>query len=112
MATIRKNIKAILVMAFIMPLIGYVVISAWPSYAGTNTGFVNAPTGPWLPQYIGQNVRVTFVTVPAHLGTNFEKTSALKLVDAGNAGIVVTFRSNRTVFFPYFQIISIEPIYN
>ncbi len=112
MATIRKNIKAILFLGFIVPLIGFVVISAWPSYAGTNTGFVNAPTGPWLPQYVGQNVRVTFVTVPVQLGTNFEKTSALKLIEAGDTGIVVTFRPNRTVFFPYSQIMSIEPIYN
>ncbi len=112
MAIIRKNVKAIVLLTFIVPLISFAVLSAWPGYAGANTGLVNPPNGPWLLQYVGQNVRVTFVTVPTHLGTNLEKTSALMLLEAGNAGIVVTFRPNRTVFFPYSEILSIEPIYN
>jgi hypothetical protein len=112
MAIIRKNIKTILLLAFIVPLIGFVALSVWPSHAGANTGLVNPPYAPWLLQYVGQNVRVTFVTVPTELGTNLEKTSALKLLEAGQAGIVVTFRPNRTVFFPYSEILSIEPIYN
>lgn len=112
MEIIRKNRKLVLLSAFFLPLIGFVVLSAWPSYAAvSNTPSIN-PNAPWLPQYEGQNVLITFVTVPTHLGTGFQKTSALKLIDVEDSGVVVTFRPNRTAFFPYSQIVSIEPIYH
>jgi hypothetical protein len=68
-------------------------------------------SGHWLSQYEGQTVKITFVSIPSHLGTNISRTSYLRLIEAGESGVVVGFRPNRTVFFPYFQIVSIEPNY-
>jgi hypothetical protein len=67
-------------------------------------GFTNSVTT-WLNQYDCGMVRITFVTAPADLQT----ISTLRLVKAGNSGIVLTYGNNRMVFFPYNNIISIEP---
>lgn len=111
MTAYSKNIRAVLLFAGIAGIICLAAVLAKPSYAQLNNQPVRSVRDLWLSQYEGQNMRVTFVTVPTYLGTDLQKTSALKIVEASDAGIVVNFRPSRTVFFPYSQIASIEPIY-
>ena len=111
MGSIKKNINVILLGVGIAGVVCIVAILANPSYASLNNEANRSFARPWLSQYERRTVRVTFVTVPSYLGTDLEKTSALRIVEVGQAGIVVTFRPSRTVFFPYSQIASIEPIY-
>ena len=59
----------------------------------------------WLSQYEGTLVRTTFVTAPQDLDQIF----TTRLVKAEQNGIVLTFGNRRTVFFPYSNIISVEP---
>jgi hypothetical protein len=110
MGFFRKNVKVVLLCVGIASVIYMAIVATRPSYAVSDQA-IRPLRGPWLSQYEGQNVRVTFVSVPTFLGTDLQKTSALTLIEAGNAGIVVSFRPSRTVFFPYCQIAAIEPIY-
>ncbi len=108
MGTVGKYFKVVLLCAGIMVIISVAAVLA----RGQNFGSFRTGTSIWLSQYEGQNMRVTFVTVPTFLGTDLGKTAALNLLEAGPAGIVVRFRPSRTVFFPYTEIAAIEPIYN
>jgi hypothetical protein len=111
MRIFKKDIKNVLLCMFIAAVIIFMVVLVKPGYARMNTGSVRTWSGSWLSQFEGQNVRVTFVSVPSYLGTNLGQISALQLIEAGQAGVVVGFRPSRTVFIPYSQITSIEPIY-
>ncbi len=106
MEILRKNVKAALLCVCIAVVILFSIAAVRPGYAGG----INS-TRSWLSQYEGENMRITFVSAPSFLETDLQKTSALTLVNAGDAGIVVTFGPKRTVFFPYSQIAGIEPIY-
>lgn len=99
----------VLICAGIAAVAFFATVMVRPSYG--SSAMIRPLSGQWLSQYTGQNVKVTFVSVPTFLETDLQKTSALTLLEAGNAGIVVTFRPSRTVFFPYSQIAAIEPIY-
>ena len=111
MKILEKNAKTVFLFTVIIVAICITMVLTGPGYARINTNSLNIRTGPWLSQYEDKVVRVTFETVPSYLGTDFSKTTALKIVEAGDAGIVVSFRPNRTVFFPYTQIAAIEPLY-
>lgn len=111
METIRKNFKIILLCAGFMVVICLVLVLARPTYANLGYEMAKTWTGPWLTQYEGQKVKITFVEAPIHVAKDLKKISDLELVEAGPTGIVVGFRPQRTVFFPYYQIMSIEPIY-
>ena len=106
-----RNIKMVLLLTGIAAVICLAAISVRPSYAVAGNNSTKLLSGTWLSQYEGHNMRVTFVDVPTYLGAGLSKTSSLKLLEAGSAGIVVTFRPTRTVFFPYSEIAAIEPIY-
>jgi hypothetical protein len=108
MGTVRKNFKVVLLCVGIAAVICVATVIA----RGQDMGLIRPHTSMWLSQYEGQNMRVTFITVPTFLGTDLGKTAALNLVEAGPTGIVVRFRPSRTVFFPYSEIAAIEPIYN
>jgi hypothetical protein len=60
----------------------------------------------WLSRYEGQLVRTTFATTPPDL----DKIFTTRLVKAEQTGIVLIFGNRRTVFFPYSNIISVEPM--
>ncbi len=60
----------------------------------------------WLSPYEGGAVRVTFVIVPPDL----EKIFTFRLVKAEQTGLVLRFGNKRTLFFPYSNIISVEPM--
>ncbi len=111
MRIVTKETKTILLCIIIAAVIFFTVVLTRSGYARMNAGSLKTWSGPWLSQLEGQNVRVTFVTTPTYLGTDLGKIAALQLLEAGQAGIVVAFRPNRTVFFPYSQIAAIEPIY-
>jgi hypothetical protein len=64
------------------------------------------PVTLWLSRYEGQLVRTTFLETPPDL----DKIFTTRLVRAEPTGIVLTFGNRRTVFFPYSNIISIEPM--
>lgn len=111
MSAFRKNRKMILLCAGLAAVICLAVVLARPTYARMSVAPIKAWSGPWLSQYEGQTVKITFVSTPSHLETDLGKISYLQLVEAGPAGIVVKFRPKRTVFFPYSQIVSVEPNY-
>jgi hypothetical protein len=111
MKTITKNIKAILLFIGIAAVIFFAGILTRPGYTAMNNNSSRPRIGQWLSQYEGQTVKITFISAPIHIAADLEKISSLTLLEAGQNGIVVTFRPQRTVFFPYSQIISIEPIY-
>lgn len=111
MRVVKKNMKAVLLLATIAAVVCIGVVLVRPSYAGMNANTVIPISSVWLSQYVGHTVRVTFVSAPSYLGTDLQKTSSLSLIEVGQAGIVVSFRPSRTVFFSYSQIAAIEPIY-
>ena len=112
MKVLKKNFKIILLCMVISAGIFLALALTRPGYAGMmNDGSFRTWGGTWLSQYEGHVVKVTFVNVPTYLGTDLGKTSALQILEVGQAGIVVTFRPSRTVFLPYSQIAAIEPIY-
>ena len=110
MAALRKNKKMILLCAVVAAVICLTVILVRPSSAGLVKPMMPF-SGHWLSQYEGQNVRITFVSAPLHLASDFNRITYLRLIEADETGIVVGFRPQRTVFFPYSQIVSIEPSY-
>jgi hypothetical protein len=67
---------------------------------------VSEPASFWLSKYEGQLVRTTFATTPPDL----DKIFTTRLVKAEQTGIVLIFGNRRTVFFPYSNIISVEPM--
>ena len=115
MATIQKNFNAIVLCTGFIIVICLAFIASKPGYAGAN--FANNDMGKiwkaqWLSQYEGQRVRITFVQAPTHIANDLNKTQYLDLVDVGPTGIVIGIRPERTIFFPYTQIVTIEPSYN
>jgi hypothetical protein len=112
MITIRKNFKAISLCAGFMVVICFLIVLTRPGYAGMNNGFVKTWNGQWLSQYEGQRVKITFVEAPKHVANDLKKTMYLDLIEAGPTGVVIGLRPKRTIFFPYYQIMSIEPVYN
>ncbi len=132
MRTIQKNFKAVVLCTGLIAVICLAFVLTRPGYAGANLPNVpNVPTyagtnlpnmpmndlgsigkSQWLAQYEGKRVRVTFVQAPTHIANDLNKTTYLDLIEAGPTGIVIGIRPQRTVFFPYEQIVSIEPSYN
>ena len=124
MRTIKKNFNAIILCTGFVVVICLAFIISKPGYAvavanGTNTNtstFVrpmNANTNAqWLSQFEGKRVRITFVEAPTHIATDLRKTTYIDLINVGPTGIVVGVRPQRTIFFPYTQIVTIEPTYN
>ena len=111
MEAFRRNRKLILVCAGFTVVICLAVMLVRPSYAGMNVVPVKPWMDHWLSQYKGQTVKITFVSAPSHLATDLSRISYFRLIEACDAGVVIGFRPNRTVFFPYSQIVSIEPNY-
>ena len=111
MEKIQKNFKVILLCAGFIVVICLALVLARPSYAGTEAGLGKTWKGQWLSQYEGEKVKITFVEAPTYVANDLNKVSYLELIEAGPAGIVVGFRPQRTIFFPYHRILSIEPIY-
>ena len=111
MRTVQKKFKVILLCTGFTAVVCLALVLARPTYANTGYEMVKPWSGPWLTQYEGRNVKITFVEAPTYVASDLKKVSTLNLVEAGPAGIVVSFRPERTVFFPYYQILSIEPIY-
>ena len=126
MKTIQKNFKAVVLctgfvavicLAFVLTRPGYARANFQnvPAYTGTNVpvnDFANIGKSQWLSRYEGQRVRVTFVQAPTHIANDINKTTYLDLIEAGPTGIVIGIKPQRTIFFPYEQIVSIEPVYN
>jgi hypothetical protein len=112
MRMIQKNYKAISLCAGFIVVICLVIALTRPGYAGINNNFGKSLNGQWLSQYEGQRVKITFVEAPKHVANDLKKTMYLDLIEAGPTGVVIGLRPQRTVFFPYYQIMSIEPIYN
>ena len=118
MRTIQKNFNAIVLCTGFVVVICLAFINSRPGYAvenGTNNNNINfakALNTQWLSQYEGKRVRVTFTEAPTHIANDLKKTTYIDLIDAGPTGIVVGLRPQRTIFFPYSQIVTIEPYYN
>ena len=115
MKTIQKNFNAIVLCTGFVVVICLAFILSKPGYAianSQNNDLSRLWKSQWLSQYEGKRVRITFVEAPTHIASDLRKIQYLDLVDAGPTGIVIGIRPERTVFFPYEQIISIEPSYN
>ncbi len=129
MKTIQKNFKAVVLCTGFVVVICLAFVLARPGYAGANlpntsnyagTYLPNVPSNDfgsigkpqWLSQYEGKRVRVTFVQAPTHIANDLSKTTYIDLIEAGPTGIVVGIKPQRTIFFPYEQIVTIEPVYN
>ncbi|MBN2591576.1 MAG: hypothetical protein JXA96_17045 [Sedimentisphaerales bacterium] len=118
MRTIQKNFKAVVLCTGFVVVICLAFVLAKPGYAGVNNGnAANIDLGrilqaQWLSQYEGKRIRVTFAEAPTHIANDLKKTTYIDLINAGPTGIVVGIKPQRTIFFPYTQIMSIEPVYN
>jgi hypothetical protein len=60
----------------------------------------------WLSKFENRMVRVTFVETPPDL----EKQFTCPLVKAEQTGIVLRFGNQRQLFFPYSNIICVDPM--
>ena len=67
---------------------------------------VSAPAPLWLSKFEGKLVRVTFDQTPPDL----EKIFTCPLVKAEQTGIVLRFGNQRQLFFPYSNIICVDPM--
>jgi hypothetical protein len=112
MKTIQKNFKAVVLCTGFVVVICLAFVLAKPGYAGATNDLGRIWKSQWLSQYEGQRVRVTFVQAPTHIANDLSKTTYLDLIEAGPTGIVIGIKPQRTIFFPYEQIVTIEPVYN
>jgi len=112
MKTIQRNFSAIVLCTGFIIVICLAFIVSKPSYGVANNDLGRIWKTQWLSQYEGKRVRITFTEAPKHIANDLNKTQYLDLVDVGPTGIVVALRPQRTIFFPYSQIVTIEPSYN
>ena len=110
MATIQKTL--ITVAAIIaLSIVGIVLAGrAEPPDQRTIIRPTNPPASPaeplWLSKFEGKLVRVTFVQAPPDL----EKTFTCPLIKAEQSGIVLRFGNQRQLFYPYNNIICVDPM--
>jgi hypothetical protein len=69
-------------------------------------GSVGSVGSHWLSQFENKMVRVTFVQTPPDL----DRTVTFYLVKADQSGIVLTFGNKRQVFYPYSNIVCVDPM--
>ena len=93
--------KIIIGLVGIIAVISIIAALSRPMYAGTS----NEESKSWLSRFEGGPVSVTFITAPPEK----DKTEDARLIFAESSGVVLRFPKERDKFFPYTNIVVIDP---
>lgn len=100
MFSTKRAGRIIIGLVGIIAVISIIAALARPIYAGSSE-----PSKPWLSRFEGGPVSVTFITAPPEK----KKTEDARLIFVETSGIVLRFPKERDKFFPYANIISVDP---
>lgn len=90
----------------IVGLIGIIaVVSIIAALSGSMYAGTSEESKSWLSRFEGGPVSVTFITAPPEK----EKTEDARLIFAEPSGIVLRFPKERDKFYPYTNIVVIDP---
>ena len=92
--------RIIVGLAGIIAVISIIAALVRPIYADSTE-----TNKPWLSRFEGGPVSVTFITAPPEK----DKTIDARLIFVEASGIVLRFPKERDKFFPYANIISVDP---
>jgi hypothetical protein len=63
------------------------------------------PERPWLKQFENGPVKIVFIKAPPEM----ERIANARLISVETSGLVLRFSKSRNKFFPYANIISVDP---
>ena len=99
MEKIKSKYRIIILCSVLLAILLIVGVLSRPSYA-------NQPSQKfWLSSYEGKMAVVTFITKPPEM----EQVSRGRLIGVESTGVILRFSGTNNVFYPYSNIISIDP---